>query len=90
MTFFLYLFCKIDLFPSKNDHVYSKCPFFPLLQEVTVKKDKVQQMNPPKFEMIEDMANLTYLNEAAILHNLRTRYFNSLIYVSIKIKNKIK
>ena len=41
-----------------------------------------QQMNPPKFEKIEDMATLTYLNEASVLHNLRQRYYSSLIYVS--------
>ena len=41
-----------------------------------------QQMNPPKFEKIEDMAGLTYLNEASVLHNLRQRYYSSLIYVS--------
>ena len=41
-----------------------------------------QQMNPPKFEKIEDMASLTYLNEASVLHNLRQRYYSSLIYVS--------
>lgn len=48
----------------------------------TVKKDDIQQMNPPKFEKIDDMANLTYLNEAAVLYNLRARYTASLIYVS--------
>jgi myosin heavy subunit len=42
----------------------------------------IQQMNPPKFEKIEDMANLTYLNEASVLHNLRARYSNGFIYVS--------
>lgn len=41
-----------------------------------------EQMNPPKFEKIEDMAGLTYLNEATVLHNLRQRYYSSLIYVS--------
>ena len=41
-----------------------------------------QQMNPPKFEKIEDMAGLTYLNEASVLHNIRQRYYSSLIYVS--------
>ena len=40
-----------------------------------------EQMNPPKFEKIEDMAGLTYLNEASVLHNLRQRYYSSLIYV---------
>ena len=53
-----------------------------ILQEILVKKDDIQQMNPPKFEKLEDMANLTYLNEASVLHNLRQRYFSSMIYVS--------
>lgn len=43
--------------------------------------NSTQQMNPPKFEKIEDMAGLTYLNEASVLHNLRQRYYSSLIYV---------
>ena len=47
-----------------------------------VKKDHIEQMNPPKFEKIEDMANLTYLNEASVLYNLRARYGAGLIYVS--------
>jgi len=51
-------------------------------QEKTVKKDHIEQMNPPKFEKIEDMANLTYLNEASVLYNLRSRYSAGLIYVS--------
>jgi len=46
-----------------------------------VKKDQIEQMNPPKFEKIEDMANLTYLNEASVLYNLRARYGAGLIYV---------
>ena len=41
-------------------------------------------MNPPKFEKCEDMSNLTYLNEASVLHNLRARYQAKLIYVIIK------
>ena len=49
-----------------------------------MKKDTIQQMNPPKFEKIEDMANLTYLNEASVLYNLRARYSNGFIYVSIR------
>ena len=40
-------------------------------------------MNPPKFEKCEDMSNLTYLNEASVLHNLRARYQAKLIYVSV-------
>ena len=55
---------------------------FGCVQEKTVKKDQVQQMNPPKFEKMEDMANMTYLNEASVLHNLRSRYCSGYIYVS--------
>ncbi|KAK7113251.1 hypothetical protein V1264_012571 [Littorina saxatilis] len=46
----------------------------------TFKKDDIQQMNPPKFEKIEDMANMTYLNEASVLANLKTRYEAGMIY----------
>eukprot|EP00128_Syssomonas_multiformis_P006743 Colp12_sorted_trinity150504_noHs@26092 len=49
-------------------------------QEVTVAANDVHKMNPPKFEKVEDMADLSHLNEAGVLHNLRQRYFSSLIY----------
>jgi len=45
-----------------------------------VKKEDVGQVNPPKFEKVEDMADLTYLNEGAVLHNLKQRYYYKLIY----------
>ena len=51
-------------------------------QVKTVRRDDVQQMNPPKFYMYDDMAELTYLNEASILYNLKSRYSKLLIYVS--------
>ena len=51
-----------------------------------MKKDALQQVNPPKYEMCDDMANMTYLNEASVLHNLRARYFNGFIYVSLNSK----
>jgi len=40
-------------------------------------------MNPPKYEKTEDMADLTYLNDATVLHNLRQRFVSWLIYVCI-------
>ncbi|CAF1505779.1 unnamed protein product, partial [Adineta steineri] len=49
-------------------------------ESVTLKKDDVQQMNPPKFTCCDDMANLTYLNDASVLYNLRDRYQRWLIY----------
>ncbi|CAJ0934952.1 unnamed protein product, partial [Mesorhabditis belari] len=48
--------------------------------EKTFKKDQIQEMNPPKFEKTEDMSNLTFLNDASVLYNLRARYANMLIY----------
>lgn len=51
-------------------------------KKVLVNKDDVQKMNPPKFNKVEDMAELTCLNEASVLNNLKERYYSSLIYVS--------
>uniref|UniRef100_A0A4W5RPQ7 Myosin-9 n=1 Tax=Hucho hucho TaxID=62062 RepID=A0A4W5RPQ7_9TELE len=49
-------------------------------KRVTVNKDDIQKMNPPKFSKVEDMAELTCLNEASVLHNLKDRYYSGLIY----------
>lgn len=49
-------------------------------RRVLINKDDVQKMNPPRFNKVEDMAELTCLNEASVLHNLKDRYFSSLIY----------
>ncbi|NXV07094.1 MYH7B protein, partial [Cettia cetti] len=49
-------------------------------QTRVVKEDEVQPMNPPKFDMIEDMAMLTHLNEPSVLHNLKRRYSHWMIY----------
>ncbi|KAM9855622.1 myosin-7-like [Aulostomus maculatus] len=45
-----------------------------------VKEDDLQPMNPPKFDMLEDMAMLTHLNEASVLFNLKRRYSMWMIY----------
>uniref|UniRef100_A0A8B9CP32 Myosin heavy chain 7B n=1 Tax=Anser brachyrhynchus TaxID=132585 RepID=A0A8B9CP32_9AVES len=49
-------------------------------QTRVVKEDELQPMNPPKFDMIEDMAMLTHLNEASVLYNLKRRYSHWMIY----------
>ena len=48
-------------------------------------RNDVHKMNPPKFTKVEDMAEMTCLNEASVLHNLKDRYYSGLIYVSIII-----
>lgn len=49
-------------------------------QTITVKADLVSPRNPAKFDGVEDMSELGYLNEAGVLHNLRLRYNKDVIY----------
>ncbi|KAI3293849.1 hypothetical protein DTO002I6_4795 [Penicillium roqueforti] len=42
--------------------------------------DQVDKVNPAKFDKADDMAELTHLNEASVVHNLHTRYQSDLIY----------
>merc|ERR1712242_173495 len=44
------------------------------------KSEQIGQVNPPKFEKCEDMANLTYLNDASVFWNLKVRFQAKLIY----------
>jgi myosin heavy subunit len=47
--------------------------------------DDMEKMNPPKFDRVEDMADLAYLNEASVVHNLKLRYYSELIYVCVEL-----
>merc|ERR1719273_1705515 len=49
-------------------------------EKKTFKSAEVGQVNPPKFEKCEDMANLTFLNDASVFWNLKVRYVQKLIY----------
>ncbi|XP_018782641.1 PREDICTED: myosin heavy chain, non-muscle isoform X1 [Bactrocera latifrons] len=49
-------------------------------KRIMVLRDDIQKMNPPKFDKVEDMAELTCLNEASVLHNIKDRYYSGLIY----------
>ena len=48
--------------------------------QVEVDMDDVDKVNPAKFDKADDMAELTHLNEASVIHNLQTRYLSDLIY----------
>ncbi|XP_028308143.1 myosin-7B-like isoform X2 [Gouania willdenowi] len=54
--------------------------FIIIITFVVVREAELQPMNPPKFDMMEDMAMLTHLNEASVLFNLRRRYSMWMIY----------
>jgi myosin protein heavy chain len=49
-------------------------------KRITIYKDDTQRVNPPKFSKVEDMSELTCLNDASVLFNLKERYFSGLIY----------
>merc|ERR1712193_269591 len=49
-------------------------------EKKTFKSEEVGQVNPPKFEKCEDMANLTFLNDASVFWNLKVGYVAKLIY----------
>uniref|UniRef100_A0A672P6Q2 Myosin-10-like n=1 Tax=Sinocyclocheilus grahami TaxID=75366 RepID=A0A672P6Q2_SINGR len=49
-------------------------------KKLTLSREELQRMNPPRFSKVEDMADLTCLNEASVLHNLRERSYSGLIY----------
>ncbi|XP_067116861.1 myosin heavy chain, fast skeletal muscle-like [Osmerus mordax] len=59
-----------------------KCDVKVLITEEvkTFKEEEISPMNPPKFDKIEDMAMMTYLNEASVLYNLKERYAAWMIY----------
>ncbi|KAL9620066.1 MAG: hypothetical protein Q9160_005356 [Pyrenula sp. 1 TL-2023] len=46
----------------------------------TVDANDVDKVNPGKFDKADDMAELTHLNEASVIHNLHLRYQSDLIY----------
>ena len=52
-------------------------------EDKTFKTSQLMQVNPPKMEKFDDVSNMTYLNEASVLWNLKSRYVCKLIYVSL-------
>ncbi|KAF5899264.1 myosin-16 [Clarias magur] len=57
---------------------------------LTLRKDDIQKMTPPKFYQASDMANLTFLSEARALDNLRSRCTRTRIHWRIRGKKVIQ
>src|SRR3984885_818394 len=51
-----------------------------MIQQREVDAESVDKVNPAKFDKANDMAELTHLNEASVVHNLHMRYQADLIY----------
>lgn len=45
-----------------------------------MKRDATDKVNPPKFDRVQDMASLTYLNEPSVAYNLQQRFETGSIY----------
>jgi len=58
----------------------SKCIVSVGHEKFTHKASEVGKVNPPKFEKCEDMVNLTFLNDASVFWNLKTRYQAKMIH----------
>ena len=62
------------------DDPASKCVVAVGHEKFTHKSPDVGRVNPPKFEKCEDMVNLTFLNDASVFWNLKTRYQTRMIH----------
>lgn len=49
-------------------------------EQMIVEEDDLEQANPSKLDLVEDICQLKHLNEASVLHCLRQRYANNLIH----------
>jgi myosin heavy chain 6/7 len=49
-------------------------------EKFSMKASEIGRVNPPKFEKCEDMVNLTFLNDASVFWNLKTRYQAKMIH----------
>ena len=47
---------------------------------VEVLEENIEKANPNKFDRIEDLSNLRFINETSIIHTIRQRYGSSLIH----------
>merc|ERR1711887_477489 len=62
------------------DDPASKCVVAVGHEKFTHKAAEVGKVNPPKFEKCEDMVNLTFLNDASVFWNLKTRYQAKMVH----------
>ncbi|XP_046385320.1 unconventional myosin-XVIIIa isoform X4 [Ischnura elegans] len=49
-------------------------------EQLLVDEEDVEKANPPQQDMVEDIASLRHLNEASVLHALRSRYAADLVH----------
>lgn len=57
------------------------CSIELLLQVMRVARIELLPANPDLLEGVDDLIQLSYLNEPSVLHNLQFRYSQDMIYV---------
>ena len=73
----------LDLFFFREERMSSLTKHLCVVQTRRVPLCALSKMNPPKFDRVDYIADLTSLNEASAAHNLRPRYGSGAICVSI-------
>lgn len=66
---------------SYNDNINTKMTTVNCNNTIlTLSSTDIYKTNPSKFDMVDDLSDLSYLNEPSVLHNLITRYNHGYIY----------
>jgi len=73
-------YCKAELIGEGSKPGTTKVMRKPDMKEKEIKNELIEKQNPPKYELLEDLANMTYLSEASVVYNLDERYHRFLIY----------
>ena len=69
-------------------HITWICKIWLSLKVVEVSMKEILPANPDVLEGVDDLIQLSYLNEPSVLYNLRVRYSQDLIYVSLLHRKK--
>ena len=71
---------EITTIGSEDSDLKAKCVVSVAHEKFNHTVKEIGRVNPPKFEKCEDMVNLTFLNDASVFWNLKTRYQCKMIH----------
>lgn len=66
---------------------FNLTPCFWSMQVLKVKADDLLPANPDILDGVDDLMQLSYLNEPSVLYNLQYRYNRDMIYVCTNLPN---
>ena len=71
---------EITTIGAEDSDLKAKCVVSVAHEKFNHAVKEIGRVNPPKFEKCEDMVNLTFLNDASVFWNLKTRYQSRMIH----------